>query len=209
LDHSTFDFYGGCGLGQPLADKTTGVNTIQARDVIPVTSVSMAPSSSPHIAAWLGSVSIRFIFVPVGVFWTRLVSPDKLAYQRVPLQSDPNLSRRRGVFINQVQNKLVFFIAVDLHKIPPFAFAVRSSILPTFDCATHKVTVAFEMRPTTGAGIYSSDRNKEIGYYTCYFKIAKSFIIWTYKDNLDTGKWQKWVSYLPITVNPLICPPLK
>ena len=118
-----------------------------------------------HVAAWLGSVSIRFIVVPVGVFWTRLVSPDKLAYQRVPLQSDPNLSRPWGVFINQVQNKLVFFIAVDLHKIPPFAFAVRSSILPTFDCATHKVTVAFEMRPATGAGIYSSDRNKEIGYY--------------------------------------------
>ena len=208
LNHSTFDFYGGCILGQPLADKTTGVNTIQARHVIPVTSVSMAPSSSPHVAAWLGSVSIRFIVVPVGVFWTRLVSPDKLAYQRVPLQSDPNLSRPWGVFINQVQNKLVFFIAVDLHKIPPFAFAVRSSLLPTFDCATHKVTVAFEMRPATGAGIFSATETKKL-VITCYFKKAKSFIIWTYKDNLDTGKWQLWVSYLPITVNPLIYPPLK
>ena len=56
--------------------------------------------------------------------------------------------------MNQVQNKLVFFIAVDLHKISAFAFAVRSSSLPTFDCATHKVTVAFEMCPTTGAGTY-------------------------------------------------------
>ena len=168
MNHSTFDSYGGCILGQPLADKTTGVNTIQARHVIPVTSVSMAPSSSPHVAAWLGSVSIRFIVVPVGVFWTRLVSPDKLAYQRVSLQSDPNLSRPWGVFINQVQNKLVFFIAVDLHKISAFAFAVRSSSLPTFDCATHKVTVAFEMRPTTGAGTYIIGDEKMELVIACY-----------------------------------------
>ena len=108
--------------------------------------------SSPHVATWFGSFSVRFTGVPVGVFWKRLVSPYKFAQACVPFQSDPNLFRRRGVFINQVKNKLVFFIAVDLHKISAFAFAVRSSILPTFDCATHKVTVAFEMRPATGAG---------------------------------------------------------
>ena len=125
-------------------------------------------TSSPHVAAWFRSFSVRFTTVPVGVFWKRLVSPYKLAQVCVPLQSDPNLFRRRGVFINQVQNKLVFFIAVDLHKISAFAFAVRSSSLPTFDCATHKVTVAFEMRPTTGAGTYIIGDEKMELVIACY-----------------------------------------
>ena len=131
--------------------------------------------SSPHVATWFGSFSVRFTGVPVGVFWKRLVSPYKLAQICVPLQSDPNLFRRRGVFINQVQNKLVFFIAVDLHKISAFAFAVRSSSLPTFDCATHKVTVAFEMRPTSGAGpCIIGDKKNGIGYsLLLYYKVQK------------------------------------
>ena len=128
--------------------------------------------SSPHVAAWFWCMSVRFTTVPVGVFWKRLVSPYKLAQVCVPLQSDPNLFRRRGVFINQVQNKLVFFIAVDLHKISAFAFAVRSSSLPTFDCATHKVTVAFEMRPTTGAGTYIIGE-LVIASLLLYYKVQK------------------------------------
>ena len=146
--------------------------------------------SSPHVAAWFWCFSARLTTVPVGVFWKRLVSPDKLAQACVPLQSDPNLFRRRGVFINQVQNKLVFFIAVDLHKISAFAFAVRSSSLPTFDCATHKVTVAFEMCPTTGAGTYIiGDKKKWNWLWLLPVTVLKStkIVIWKYK-NKDTGK---------------------
>ena len=88
--------------------------------------------SSPHVATWFGSFSVRFTGVPVGVFWKRLVSPYKFAQVCVPLQSDPNLFRRRGVFINQVQNKLVFFIAVDLHKIPPLCFCSTFEHLANF-----------------------------------------------------------------------------
>ena len=153
--------------------------------------------SSPHVAAWFWCFPVRFTTVPVGVFWKRLVSPYKLAQVCVPLQSDPNLFRRRGVFINQVQNKLVFFIAVDLHKISAFAFAVRSSSLPTFDCATHKVTVAFEMRPTAGAGTYIIGDKKWNWLLPVTVLQSTKIVIWKFK-NKDTGKWRKWVSSLPI-----------
>ena len=162
---------------------------MQAGEVIPITIHSMV-LSSPHVAAWFWCFSVRFTTVPVGVFWKRIVSPDKLAHWRVPLQSDPNLFHRRGVFINQVQNKLVFFIAVDLHKISAFAFAVRSSSLPTFDCATHKVTVAFEMRPAQGRDLYNWWWKNGIGYcLLLYYKVQK---IGSKKyKNKYTGKWKK------------------
>ena len=147
--------------------------------------------SSPHVAAWFWCFSVRFTTVPVGVFWKRVVSPDKLAYQRVPLQSDPNLFHRRGVFINQVQNKLVFFIAVDLHKISAFAFAVRSSSLPTFDCATHKVTVAFEMRPTTGTGTYIIGDEKMELVIACYCTTKYKIVIWKYKNKIPENE-ENW-----------------
>ena len=169
---------------------------MQAGEVIPITIRSMV-LSSPHVAAWFWGFSVRFTTVPVGVFWKRVVSPDKLAYQRVPLQSDPNLFHWRGVFINQVQNKLVFFIAVDLHKISAFAFAVRSSSLPTFDCATHKVTVAFEMRPATGAGTYIIGDEKMELVIACYCTTKYKIVIWKYK-NKNTGKWRKLFSSLPV-----------
>ena len=98
--------------------------------------------------------------------------------------------------MNQVQNKLVFFIAVDLHKISAFAFAVRSSSLPTFDCATHKVTVAFEMRPTTGAGTYKIGDEKNVSGYCLllYYKVAK---LWSEntKINIPENEENKSVPY--------------
>jgi len=51
---------------------------------------------------------------------------------------------------DEIQDKLVFFLAVDLHQFPTQGTAVRESLGPRLEGTAHQVTVIFKVFPTAG-----------------------------------------------------------
>ena len=80
---------------------------------------------------------------------TELSDQMKLSTPSIPLESDPNLFQRWRTAVNQLQHKLVFIKAIDLHQFSSPHFAVRLGLMPSRNLAAHDVTKAFELRPTS------------------------------------------------------------
>ena len=139
-------------LCQLLTDKSTRRSWNNPTDaVIPVTSSSIRQvgwARNPHVAAWLPGLSIRFTRSPELVEWNWVVRPNEIVDAWIPLESDPNLFQRWRTAVNQLQYKLVFIKAVDLHQFSSPPFAVRLGPVPSRNVTAHVVTTAFELFPT-------------------------------------------------------------
>ena len=139
-------------LCQLLTDKSTRMKRVDsANKIIPVTSSSIRQvgwARNPHVAAWLPGLSIRFTRSPELVEWNWVVRPNEIVDAWIPLESDPNLFQRWRTAVNQLQYKLVFIKAVDLHQFSSPPFAVRLGPLPSRNVTAHVVTIAFELFPT-------------------------------------------------------------
>ena len=138
-------------LCQLLTDKSTRISWNNPTGaVIPVTRsmVRQGGSRNPHVAAWLPGLSIRFTRSPELVEWNWVVRPNEIVDAWIPLESDPNLFQRWRTAVNQLQYKLVFIKAVDLHQFSSPPFAVRLGPLPSRNVTAHVVTIAFELFPT-------------------------------------------------------------
>ena len=138
-------------LCQLLTDKSTRMKRVDsANKIIPVTSSSVRQvgSRNPHVAAWLPGLSTRFTRSPELVEWNWVVRPNEIVDAWIPLESDPNLFQRWRTAVNQLQYKLVFIKAVDLHQFSSPPFAVRLGPLPSRNVTAHVVTTAFELFPT-------------------------------------------------------------
>ena len=142
-------------LCQLLTDKSTRRSWNNPTDaVIPVTSSSIRQvgwARNPHVAAWLPGLSIRFTRSPELVEWNWVVRPNEIVDAWIPLESDPNLFQRWRTAVNQLQYKLVFIKAVDLHQFSSPPFAVRLGPVPSRNVTAHDVTIAFELLPTSRA----------------------------------------------------------
>ena len=138
-------------LCQLLTDKSTRISWNNPTGaVIPVTRsmVRQVGLRNPHVAAWLAGISIRFKRSPELVEWNWVVRPNEIVDAWIPLESDPNLFQRWRTAVNQLQYKLVFIKAVDLHQFSSPPFAVRLGLLPSRNVTAHVVTIAFELFPT-------------------------------------------------------------
>ena len=135
-----------------LADITTGKARLDsAGKIIPVTRSMVRQVGwvrNPHVAAWLPGLSIRFTRSPELVKWSWVVRLNEIVVLWIPLESDPNLFQRWRTAMNQLQYKLVFIKAVDLHQFSSPPFAVRLGSLPSRNVTAHVVTIAFELFPT-------------------------------------------------------------
>ena len=141
-------------FGKAFAHQATGKTGHQlANTVIPITR-SMCRQNcsvpSPHVSTRFPCFSIRLTRSPVPVFRNGEIGPDEASHARVPLKSNPNHRHWWCTFVNQLQHKLVFFVAVYLHQFPSQSFAVRLGLVPSLDGASHKVTVAFKLHPAPG-----------------------------------------------------------
>ena len=139
-------------LCQLLTDKSTRITRVDsANKIIPVTRSLVRQvgwARNPHVAAWLPGLSIRFTRSPELVEWNWVVRPNEIVDAWIPLESDPNLFQRWRTAVNQLQYKLVFIKAVDLHQFSFPPFAVRLGPLPSRNVTAHVVTIAFELFPT-------------------------------------------------------------
>ena len=142
-------------LCQLLTDKSTRISWNNPTGaVIPVTRSMVRQvgwARNPHVAAWLPGLSIRFTRSPELVEWNWVVRPNEIVDAWIPLESDPNLFQRWRTAVNQLQYKLVFIKAVDLHQFSFPPFAVRLGLVPSRNVAAHDVTIAFELLPTSRA----------------------------------------------------------
>ena len=141
---------------QHLTDKSTRiiVRVDSAGKIIPVTRSLVQQRDwvpNPHVAAWLPGLSIRFSRSPELVDWNWVVRPNEIVDPSIPLESDPNLFQRWRTAVNQLQHKLVFIKAIDLHQFSSRPFAVGLGLMPIRNVGAHDVTVAFELLPTSRA----------------------------------------------------------
>jgi len=110
-----------------------------------------------HLSTRLCVSSIRFTWSPIYVDGNRKITPIevfRLIHAFEQLQSDPNLIRGINFHSRKLQDKLVFFLAVDLYQVaamiaaPLFGVRIRNNLISRF------VTVVFKLLPAIGAGIW-------------------------------------------------------
>ena len=139
-------------LGQLLTNKAFGLIT---RNIIPVAiDREIGHIASVHFSTRLCSVSVRFIFIPVWVDWLRVIAPGPALAVAVPEQSYPNRMRFWSFLSHELQDKLVFFSAVDLYQFCVEATAFLLRFLPVFTVISRQVTVFLKRLPATRTGTW-------------------------------------------------------
>ena len=74
--------------------------------------------------------------------------------------------------VNQLQYKLVFIDAVDLHQFSSPLFADQLSLVPIHDGAAHKVTVVFKLHPESWT-LITYNKNKPKKYISLVYSPDK------------------------------------
>ena len=74
--------------------------------------------------------------------------------------------------MNQLQYKLVFIEAVDLHQFSSRLFAGQLGLVPILDGAAHKVAVAFKLHPESWT-LITYNKNKQKSIFSLVYSLDK------------------------------------
>ena len=144
------------------------------------------------MAACFYGLSSWFTSSPTVVTWNREITPVEPV--STPLQPDPNLFQWWSFLSHKLQDKRVFFSAVDLHQVSPSVLAPRFSARLSLDLTADQVIVGSKLTPTSTKTSWKWRKCTSLGRIKDYQSVfvVTHFLV----RQVSIGEWNSFLSVI-------------